>query len=206
VKVEIDVSEVEYGLYYKDEKCKELEKTLQSDSRYAECEVKRVQWGDMNTNPFDVIDKNDESVVLLETWEVNALSSSELLSYIEVKQKIDRPLSDADGALYGAFGALGITAVGLSISMIFNVPIMNLWFLTVPIFILTPILGVISVWTYRKSTHEKKNADLDAVERDSSFLDILRRLSESPEVDKYSKKKIVERIKNIEDALACINS
>jgi hypothetical protein len=86
----------------------------------------------MNTNPFDVIDKNDESIVLLETWEVNALSSSELLSYIEVKQKIDRPLSNADGSLYGAFGAFGIIAGGLSISMIFNVPIMDLWFLTVP--------------------------------------------------------------------------
>lgn len=45
MKVEIDVSDVEYGLYYKDEKCKEIEKILQNDSKYAECEVKRVQWG-----------------------------------------------------------------------------------------------------------------------------------------------------------------
>jgi hypothetical protein len=43
VKVEIDASEVDYGLYYRDEKCKELEKTLQNNPKYTECEVKRVQ-------------------------------------------------------------------------------------------------------------------------------------------------------------------
>jgi len=71
VKVEIDVSDVEYGMYYRDEKCKEIEKILQNDSKYAECEVKRVQWGDMNTNPFDVLDENEKSIVDIETWEIS---------------------------------------------------------------------------------------------------------------------------------------
>ena len=206
MKVEIDVSDVEYGLYYRDEKCKEVEKTLQNDSKYAECEVKRVQWGDMNTNPFDVLDEKEESIVDIETWEISTLSPSKLLSYLEVKQKINPPFSDADAAVYGLFFALGITVIALLILTITEGTITGLEFLTVPVFILTPILGIISGRTYRKSVLEKKNADLEAARKDSSFLDILRRLSELPEVDKYMKKKFVKRIKNIEDGLAGRNS
>ena len=206
MKVEIDVSDVEYGLYYRDEKCKEIEKILQNDSKYAECEVKRVQWGDMNTNPFDVLDENEESVVDIETWEFSTLSPSKLLSYLEVKQKINPPFSDVDGAVYGASFALGATVIALLVLTITEGPFTGLEFLAVPVYILTPIFGIISGRIYRKSVLEKKNADLEAARKDSSFLDILRRLSELPEVDKYTKKKFVKRIKNIEDGLADCNS
>ena len=206
MKVEIDVSDVEYGQYYRDEKCKEIEKILQNDSKYAECEVKRVQWGDMNTNPFDVLDENEESIVDIETWEVSTLSPSKLLSYLEVKQKINPPFSDADAAVYGAFFALGITVIALLVLTITEGPLTGLEFFTVPVYILTPILGIISGRTYRKSVLEKKNADLEAARKDSSFLDTLRKLSELPEVDKYTKKKFAKRIKNIEGGLAGSNS
>ncbi len=202
MKVEIDVSDVEYGMYYRDEKCKEIEKILQNDSKYAECEVKRVQWGDMNTNPFDVLDENEESVVDIETWEFDTLSSSKLLSYIEVKQKLNPPFSDADAAVYGLFVALGIFAIVLLGLTITEGPFAGLEFFAVPVYILTPIVGIICGRKYRKSVMEKKNADLEAARKDSSFLDILRRLSELPEIEEYTKKKFLKRIKNIEDGLA----
>ena len=201
MKVEIDVSDVEYGLYYKDEKCRVIEKILQNDSKYAECEVKRVQWGDMKTNPFDVLDENEESIVDIETWEASTLSPSKLLSYLEVKQKINPPFSDANAAIYGSFFALVISVIALLGLTITEGPFTGLEFFAVPVYILTPILGIISGRIYRKSVLEKKNADLEAARKDSSFLDILRRLSELPEVDKYMKKKFVKRIKNIEDGL-----
>ncbi|MFW9833124.1 MAG: hypothetical protein ACFFEK_03960 [Candidatus Thorarchaeota archaeon] len=197
MKVEIDVSEVEYGLYYRDENCKELEKILQNDLKYAECEVKRVQWGDADTNPFDVLDENGDSIVLLETWEVNTLSPSELLSYIEVKQKIDRPLSDADAMLYGAFGALGMAVVALLVLMIFYGPIMELEFLAISVFILTPILGILSIRTYRKSIHERKSADLEATKKDSLFIEILRKLAQAPEINESNRRKIMKRIETL---------
>ncbi|TFG26651.1 hypothetical protein EU528_14045 [Candidatus Thorarchaeota archaeon] len=204
MRVEIDASEVEYGLYYRDESSKELEKLLQNDPRYAECEVQRVQWGDVNTNPFDVLDENEESIVLLETWEVNTLTPPELISYIEVKQKIDRPLSDADAALYGSAIALGLTAGLFAFLLIFEERTMNLAFMIIPVFILAPILGFLSVRTYRKSIRESRNADLDAVRRDSSFLDVLQRLAQVPEIKEYNRKKLLKRIENIEQALSGI--
>jgi hypothetical protein len=206
VRVEIDVSDVEYGLYYRDEKCKEIEKILQNDLKYTECKVKRVQWGDADTNPFDVLDENEESIVLLEIWEVNTLSPSDLLSYIEVKQKIDRPLSDRDAMLYGAFGALGMTVVVLLALMIYYGPISGLEFLTIPVFILTPILGIISIRTYRKSIYEMKSADLEATKKDSSFIEILRRLAQAPKIDEHSRKRIMKRIENLEREVMGIES
>jgi hypothetical protein len=206
VRVEIDVSDVEYGLYYRDEKCKEIEKILQNDLKYTECKVKRVQWGDADTNPFDVLDENEESIVLLEIWEVNTLSPSDLLSYIEVKQKIDRPLSDRDAMLYGAFGALGMTVVVLLALMIYYGPISGLEFLTIPVFILTPILGIISIRTYRKSIYEMKSADLEATKKDSSFIEILRRLAQAPKIDEHSRKRIMKRIENLEREVMDIES
>ncbi|MBN2230817.1 MAG: hypothetical protein JW779_14605 [Candidatus Thorarchaeota archaeon] len=202
MKVEIDASEVEYGIYYRDEKCKELEKTLQNDPKYAECEVKRVQWGDVDTNPFDVVDESEESIVLLETWEVDTLSPSELLSYMEVKQIIDKPLSDAEAAQYGAAIALGLTTTVLSYFVIFEGALITLAFLIIPVYILTPILGIIGIHTYRKSMLQKRNADLEAVRKDSSFSDILRRLSELPEIDEYIKKRFTKRIEYIEGTLS----
>jgi hypothetical protein len=200
VTVEVDPSDLEFEMYYRDEKCQELESILRSNSKYAECMVKRIHWTEDGTDPFDVLDENEESVVLLETWETETLDPSDLLSYIEVKQKIDTPLSDADAMLYGAFGALGLTVVALVLMMVFYGPISGMEFIAIPVYILTPILGIISIRTYRRSILEKKSADLEAVRSDPSFLNILQRLAHVPEIDEASKKKLMKRIDNIENA------
>jgi len=199
VKVEIDVSEVENGMYYRDESCKELEKILKTDPIYTECEVRRVQWGDVNTNPFDVLDENEESIVLLETWEVNTLSQSELLAYMEVKRVVERPLSDTEAAVYGAALAFGLTTAVLSYFVIFEGALMILAFMIIPIFAITPILGILGIQTYRKSRLRKKNADLEAVRTNSAFVNTLRKLSQIPEIQDYIRKKFVKRIKTIEN-------
>jgi hypothetical protein len=206
VKVEIDISEVDYGLYYRDQKCDEFEKVLQQDLRFAECEVKRVQWGDADTNPFVVLDEKEDDIVLLNTWEVNALSLPELISYIEVKQRIDTSLSDADAVLYGAFGALCLTVVTLVILTSTYGPLSGMEFLAVPVYILTPILGLISIGKYRKSILEKKRADLEATERDPSFIDLLRKLSQSSDIDESSKRRIMKRIEALERELHGVES
>ena len=206
MKVEIDVSEVEYGAHYKDEKCRELERILQSDSKYAECEVKRVHWNDESTDPFDVLDEDEESIVLLETWEVNTLSAPEILAYIEVKQIQDKLSPDTELFQYGSFIAFGLAAGGLSAIVILEEATKPLTSWLVPLYTLTLILGIISGRTYRKSILQKKNADLEAARKDSSFPDMLRRLAQVPEADEYTRKKLLKRVKIIEDELAGVNS
>jgi len=198
VTVEIDISNLEYESYYRDQKCLELERILQSDPKYAECQAKRVHWTDDGTDPFVVLGENEESIVLLETWEVNTLSASEILLYLEVKQIHERPLSDRDASLYGTSIALGLSAGLFAFLLIFEEAVMSLLFMIIPIFILTPILGIISIRRYRESVIQKKNADLEAVRKNPAFLSMLQRLAQVPEIKEYNKKKLMKRIENIE--------
>ena len=199
--VEIDFSDLEYESYYRDQKCLELEKIVQGNPKYAEWQVRRVHWTDDGTDPFVVLDENEESIVLLETWEVNTLSASEILLYLEVKQIHERPLSDRDASLYGTSIALGLSAGLFAFLLIFEEAVMNLLFMIIPIFILTPILSIISIRTYRESMIQKKNADLEAARRNPSFPSMLQRLAQVPEIPEYRKKQLMKRIENIENAV-----
>jgi hypothetical protein len=171
-----------------------------------EWQVKRVHWTDDGTDPFVVLDENEESIVLLETWEVNTLSASEIFLYIKVKQIHDRHLSDREASLYGSSIALGLSAGLFAFLLIFEEAVMNLLFMIIPIFVLAPILVAISIRTYRKSIVQKENADLDAAKEDSSFVDILRRLSQVPKISEYIRKRFLKRIENIEKTLLGIES
>jgi hypothetical protein len=200
VTAEIDVSDLEYEMYYKDQRCQELETILRSVPKYAECQVKRIHWTKDGKDPFDILDEKEESIVHLETWEANTLSASEILVYIEVKQKQDRPLSDRDASLYGASIALGLTTVVFAYVIVLEGFFMSLAFMIVPVFILTPILGFFSIRTYRESITQKKNADLEAARREPSFLSMLQRIAQVPEAPEYCKKRLMKRIKDIENA------
>jgi len=59
---------------------------------------------------------------------------------------------------------------------------------------------------YRYTASRMKNMDLVTERKDPSFLDALRRVAEASEVDKYRKKELVKRVRDLEDALAGIDS
>jgi hypothetical protein len=206
VKVEIDISDVEWGLYYKDEKCKELEKTLQSDSRYAQCEVKRAHWNDESTDPFHVLDESGDEIVVLERWEVFALSGPELISYIEVQQKRNQPLNLLEICLDGAFIAIGSMAAGFHVySFLYqSSSLPTPWGLLLDI--LSLLLGILCILKYRSTALQKKNADLEAARKDPSFLDILRKLAEIPKNENPKRSDFVKRLDYAEEKFAGITS
>jgi hypothetical protein len=206
VKVEIDISDVEWGLYYKDEKCKELEKTLQSDSRYAQCEVKRAHWNDESTDPFHVLDESGDEIVVLERWEVFALSGPELISYIEVQQKRNQPLNLLEIFLDGAFIAIGSMAAGFHVYSFLDQSssLPTPWGLLLDI--LSLLLGILCILKYRSTALQKKNADLEAARKDPSFLDILRKLAEIPKNENPKRSDFVKRLDYAEEKFAGITS
>ncbi len=73
-------------------------------------------------------------------------------------------------------------------------------------FILTPILGILSLRTYTKSKSERASADLEAARNDPSFIESLRKLTQSSEIEEYKKKKIMKRIESLERELMGIES
>ncbi|MFW9834804.1 MAG: hypothetical protein ACFFEK_12470 [Candidatus Thorarchaeota archaeon] len=115
MKIEIDTPDLEWGTYYRDEKCKELEGVLQSDSRYAECEVKRQHWGDENTDPFHVFDENREAIVVLEISEVDVLNGAELITYIEFQRNQCRVSNLMEELLLTLF--MGVSGIAAAFSL-----------------------------------------------------------------------------------------
>jgi hypothetical protein len=206
VKVEIDISDVEWGSYYKDEKCKNLEKTLQTDSRYAECEVKRAHWNDESTDPFHILDESGNEIVVLERWEVFALSGHELLSYIEVQQKRNQSPRTIELALYGFFIAFGSMAIGFHVySLIDQSSSLPMpWPLIFDL--LAILLGILSVLMYRVTSVRIRNIDLEKVREEPSFLDVLRKLAGMPETENPKKEEFEKRAMYVEDMLEGVDS
>lgn len=211
MKVEVDVSEVDWGTWYKDEKCKEVERALRSDPRYAEYEVRRTRWEDESEDPFYVLDEKEEEILMLERWEVYALSGSEFISYVDVQRWRSQTLF----RMFFAYGPLllpGLFAIGCAIVAPFFLYMGDYESLSSSIdwaVRSTAILlftGPLAYLLYRHTESRKKNMDLRTVEKDPSFLNALRRLAEAAEADKYRRKEFAKRVKDLEDAVAGINS
>jgi hypothetical protein len=205
MKVEIDISEVEWGAFYKDEKCKELEKILRCNPRYAACQVKRGHWNDESTDPFYVLDESGEEIVRLERWEVDALDDSEVLPFIEVQQRRNRPLDLLEILLDGLFIAVGSMAAGFHVYALLNQSsaLPTPW--SIFLDFISLLLGILCILKYRKSAKQKKDADLEAARKDPSYLGLLRKLAEVPETENPSKKEFVKRLEYIENAIAGFN-
>ena len=211
MKVEIDVSEVEWGTWYKDEKCKEVERVLRNDPQYAEYEVRRTRWEDESKDPFYVLDEKEEEIIMLERWEVYALSGSEFISYIDV-QRWRNQVSNRMGFVYmllllPVLFAVGFAAVG---GLFFYSGEQGSYSVLIDLIVICSVLSLFTVpldyLLYRYIESRKKNMDLKAVEKDPSFLNALRRVAKAAEADKYRTKEFVKRVKQLEDAVAGISS
>lgn len=212
MKVEIDTSELEYGDYYKDEKCKGVERVLRSDPQYAECEVKRARWEVKSSDdPFYVLDNKGGNIVILDGWEVYALSDSELISYIDVQCMRNRVSSRLELVAMSFIATSAFVPVSLILAVAFlyfgeNGLFSVLANLTVLAGILLFLVGILYYSMRRRTSLLMKNMDLEAVRKDRSFLEMLRRLAETPEADERTRKELTKRVKYTEDALAGISS
>ena len=88
VETKVDVSNLGVSDYYIDERSKRLEKLLRSDTRFREYRVRRQHWKrNREDDPFVIQNDEEFDLIILETVEVNTLSDSEFLSYIDVEMK-----------------------------------------------------------------------------------------------------------------------
>lgn len=212
MRVEIDPSELQRGAYYQDEKCKEVEKLLQSDPRYEQCAVRRARWAaDTNDDPFYVLDGSGIDIVPLGRWEVYALSGSEFISFVDVQRMRSR-VSDRLKAVKICSAAALAFPLGIPVlAAIF------LYYGDYESLLVVAYLGVLAVvilllvgglyYSVRRGTSlQMMNIDREAVEKDHSFLETLRKLTETPEADEHARKELVKRVRQIEDTLVGIGS
>ena len=91
--MEIDVSDIPLGSFYTDERCKRIERIIQSKEEYTEFRVKRAREGeDPSLDIYVAMDASENFWVWMYEWEVDALNDSEILSYfIVTKETSQRP-------------------------------------------------------------------------------------------------------------------
>lgn len=210
MSVDIEISDVKWGEFYRDDRCTELEVILHDDPNYRECIVERQHYHeDITNDPYVVKDENGKELVILETWQIDALSPSELLSFIKIQQRrdqcVDRTGSVAYFVLYVSL-LLGSTFSLITIVDIVLSYTMNLYNLvSFPVMIVS---GIAIYLKYKNSYLMKREVDLEAARSDSSFLEALRKLaavSKSEYEFVYNNEHIM-RLKHIETAMAGTNS
>ncbi|MFW9788058.1 MAG: hypothetical protein ACFFE1_10310 [Candidatus Thorarchaeota archaeon] len=211
MRVEVDVSDLTDLAYYIDGKCKHLEELLRSNPKYAEYLVKRQHFGDdWQLDPYIIQDLKGEDLIYLEIWEIDALSDSELLAYIEV-QMSKGLIDNSEGAFPLVIALIVFLPFGLFFSIIEMIsssgPRLSFTLAIGLAATLIPFLLGIRFYRIRQSAiFKKRNIDLMAAREDTTFLDAIRRLASLTNVDNWKREEYERRLQFIEDTLAGYDS
>jgi hypothetical protein len=210
VRVEVDVSDLPEAAYFIDKRCEVLEDVLKKEPKYAECVVKRQHIAkEVESDPF-VIENIGESLIKLDTWEVDTLSDSELLSYIDVQMVTERYSYSGSALLFLMIVILlGPFAVVFSILEVVypSSPMSSIISaIAFPSDIFILLSGII-LYRKRKDTKSiKHHIDLVAARENLMFLSALRKLASLSNIDKWKRGEYMSRLEYIEGSLAVNNS
>jgi hypothetical protein len=210
LRVEVDVSDLTELAYYIDKRCKDLEELLETDAKYAEYMVKRQHFGeDLQLDPYVIQNPKGEDLIYLEVWEIDTLSESELVAYIEVQMSIEQ-INVSKGSVPFVIGVICLlpSAIFFSIMEISSPSgqVISLPFVIsfASIFILL-ILGV-RFYKFRQDAMSKRRTiDLTAAGENLMFLNALRTLASLSTKDNWKKEEYVRRLKYIEDKFAGVS-
>lgn len=207
MRVEVDVSDLIELVYFRDKRCEEIEEVLRKDPKYAECIVKRRHFDkDWELDPFVIQDSEGKDLVTLDTWEVDALSNSELLSYTDIQ--INREQHEyLEGFMLFIMILIIIGPLGVVFSIgeiVSPSGTMNPIILAIGLtFDLIFLLSVIRFYRKRKDVISKKrHIDLIAARENSTFLDALRKLASLSNIDEWKREEYMSRLQCIEDSLS----
>lgn len=208
----MDASDLIDGVYFIDERCEELEEIFRKDPKYEDCKVRHQHIGDgeFELDPFVIRNSEGERLVTLETWEVDALSDLELLSYTDVQ--ISREQNDYSGSALAFIIIvilLGPTAAVLSLMAIFSLlgslaPLVSTIVGALDLIIL--LSGIIFYRKRKGLASAKRDIDLVAARENSTFLFALRKLASLSDVSNWKQKEYTERLKCIEVGLSGFDS
>ncbi|MFW9889128.1 MAG: hypothetical protein ACFFER_13165 [Candidatus Thorarchaeota archaeon] len=204
MRVEVDISDLDFGAYYRDDKSVELEKLLRNDSKYAECMVKREYWDeDINHNPFVILDTDGKVIITLEKWAVDALNGNEIISFIEVQGRRDDRYDTVESVLVLIMlASIMVGAFSLMFLPTIQFDTINSTVSTLILAAITFLISGLAYYARRKNTHSKKmNIDLEAAREDLTFLEALRKLAAVAESEYVYNNEYVKRLEELESLL-----
>lgn len=204
VNVEVNISDLDLYDYYIDERSKKLEKLLRNDTRFGYCRVKREHWGgDGDDDPFVIQDDEGFDLITLETLQVNTLSESELLSYIDVEIKHLECSENHIIFLLGIIVLLPVAVSSIVMMIIYNTNInLSLTFFLTSVVICFMLLFGVMYYTRRNTMiASRRQIDLKAAQEDSTFLSAIKKLATAPDTDEWDVSDYKRRLEYIEDVV-----
>ncbi|MBD3408547.1 MAG: hypothetical protein GF411_20655 [Candidatus Lokiarchaeota archaeon] len=117
MKVEIEISDLSFGSFYLDERCKRVEEILHDSDKFQRFRVKRVRrYDDSEKDPYYVMDHHDKYWVWMNPWEIDELNDRGVLEYITVVKETSYQQNPFDNYLI-----LGSLLVAVIIVFIINI-------------------------------------------------------------------------------------
>lgn len=203
VETKVDVSNLGVSDYYIDERSKRLEKLLRSDTRFREYRVRRQHWKrNREDDPFVIQNDEEFDLIILETVEVNTLSDSEFLSYIDVEMK-RLECSENTTLFLLATIALMPFAIIFSAMIIIDFSYLNIvriMILSFAIILLTIFSTTMYLSKRRVMMSGQREVDLKAARDDVMFLSALRKLADIPANDELKTENYRKRLQDIDGA------
>ena len=203
METKVDVSNLGVSDYYIDERSKRLEKLLRSDTRFREYRVRRQHWKrNREDDPFVIQNDEEFDLIILETVEVNTLSDSEFLSYIDVEMK-RLECSENTTLFLLATIALMPFAIIFSAMIIIDFSYLNIvriMILSFAIILLTIFSTTMYLSKRRVMMSGQREVDLKAARDDVMFLSALRKLADIPANDELKTENYRKRLQDIDGA------
>ena len=203
VETKVDVSNLGVSDYYIDERSKRLEKLLRSDTRFREYRVRRQHWKRNREDDLFVIQDDEEfDLITLETLEVNTLSDSELLSYINVEMK---RLECSENTTLFLLATMTLMPVAIILSAVTiidfsNRNIVGKMIMDFVIILLTIFSAAMYLSKRRVMMTSQRKVDLIAAREDVMFLSALRKLADIPANDELETENYRKRLQDIDGA------
>jgi hypothetical protein len=197
----VEVSDIIQGLYYIDKKCHELKEILEKHGKYTECIVKRWHWrGDWEDDIIVIQEPNGEILVEIWVWELDALTPSELISYIEFGSGPEVEVERAEDL---AALMISISLLALIASFIF---FLSSWGGTLqnPMFqimLVSTFLSILFTMIYRsiRSKRMKRRRELarELAQKDPDYIAALRKLVSLKDISQWMKTEYRKRLGDI---------
>lgn len=202
--VEIDISDIPYYAYYRDERSKRVEAILRDHNEYAGHEAKRYRTeGDPSLDPYFILDRNENYFLRMYTAEIDALDDSELLSYLIVVFEDIQKENLAEMIYVAGAGAL---AVFISLTITFQIAMPGIQERLGPGYALLMLLSLcfamlFGVLGYRESrayARRRKQHVAMTVNKHPLFFQAMRKLMSLTDISESERKNHLKRIQKIE--------
>ena len=200
----IEVGDIIEGQYYTDERCERLQALLKTEAEFDGYIVRRQHWyEEYDLDPFIIQDTSGEDMLTLEPWEVDALTGSEFLSYVDVQVNNDPQEISVNSVtiLTVMFMVFPLVLILLNLEIAFPHRGISMMIL-VPTLLLILLYAIVSYKRWRNTTSHNLQLDLALVREDPMFLEALRKLAAVPKSEYMYKDEHVKRLRKIETALA----